>query len=239
VTATFVLLPTFTLTVTESGTGTGAVTSNPPGIACPPTCAASFVSGSTVTLTAGPDAGSGFAGWSGGGCSGVDPCAVAVTAAVSVGATFVLHPPLTLALSQPSFHAGETLHVDVTVANPGPTTLVDVYFGALLPPAPGGPVGCPAGDPVAFLADAFTRLVVTCLSVPPSSFPPLFRSRVLPGGLPSTPLADFFTLVWAAGFPAGPYTIFLVLTPPDAFLDGTVDPTDLLAIASQSLGFTP
>ncbi len=56
---------TFTLTVTLAGVGDGAVTSSPAGIDCGATCAAAFDAGSTVTLTATPDAGSVFGAWSG------------------------------------------------------------------------------------------------------------------------------------------------------------------------------
>jgi hypothetical protein len=64
----------FTLTInlvktgTSSGTGNGTVTSSPAGINCGGTCAASFSSGTLVTLTATPAVGSTFGGWSGTGC---------------------------------------------------------------------------------------------------------------------------------------------------------------------------
>jgi Divergent InlB B-repeat domain/Matrixin len=89
VTATFAAPPgSFTLTVTVDGTGSGIVTSNPAGIHCPGTCAAPFTSGITVTLTAGVAAGSIFAGWSGGNCSGTGTCQVTLTADTTVTATF-------------------------------------------------------------------------------------------------------------------------------------------------------
>ena len=77
-----------TLTVAETGTGTGTVTSAPAGIACQPTCSASFASGQAVALTATAAAGSTFAGWSGAGCSGTAGCSVALTAATTVTAMF-------------------------------------------------------------------------------------------------------------------------------------------------------
>ena len=57
------------LTVVRTGTGSGTVTSLPAGIACGTTCAAILREG-PVSLTAVPDAGSVFAGWSGGGGGG-------------------------------------------------------------------------------------------------------------------------------------------------------------------------
>lgn len=81
---------TATLTVTKAGTGTGAVTSSPLGIDCGAACSASYNSGTSVTLTATPDAGFTFTGWSGGGCTGTGTCAVTMSAATSVTATFNL-----------------------------------------------------------------------------------------------------------------------------------------------------
>ena len=78
----------FTLSITKSGTGSGTVTSSPVGINCGATCSASFTSGTTVSLSAAGDAGSSFAGWSGGGCSGTGSCTVTMNAATTVSATF-------------------------------------------------------------------------------------------------------------------------------------------------------
>jgi hypothetical protein len=81
-------LPTFVLTVTKSGAGTGTVTSAPAGIACGATCSSSYATGTSVTLTAAPAVGSTFAGWSGGGCTGTGTCVVTVDAAKTVNAAF-------------------------------------------------------------------------------------------------------------------------------------------------------
>ncbi len=83
--------PSLGLTVAKAGTGTGTVISQPAGIQCGPTCTANFTQGSAVTLTASPNAGSNFTGWSGA-CSGSAGCALSMDAAKSVTATFTLVP---------------------------------------------------------------------------------------------------------------------------------------------------
>ena len=78
------------VTVNKAGAGIGTVTSNPAGIDCGATCKGQFPQGSTVNLTAAPDPGSVFAGWSGD-CSGTDPCSLTRNATVT--ATFNIAPP--------------------------------------------------------------------------------------------------------------------------------------------------
>ncbi len=75
----------YTLSVAKSGTGAGTVSGA--GINCGSTCSASFASGTSVTLTATPNTGSTFGGWSGA-CTGTGSCIVSMTAARSVTATF-------------------------------------------------------------------------------------------------------------------------------------------------------
>jgi subtilisin family serine protease len=79
----------YTLTVQKSGTGSGTVTSNPSGINCGSDCSESYPQGTTVTLSASPSPGSIFDGWSGGGCSGTDPCMVTMNDNITVIATFI------------------------------------------------------------------------------------------------------------------------------------------------------
>ena len=81
--------PTFPLTVSRQGAGSGTVTSAPAGIDCGSTCTASFAQGTIVSLTPAPDASSLFAGWSGA-CSGPGACNVTMDAAKSVSARFDL-----------------------------------------------------------------------------------------------------------------------------------------------------
>jgi uncharacterized delta-60 repeat protein len=90
VTATFSLV-TETLTVSNAGSGTGSVTSSPAGIDCGTTCSHAYSYGTAANLTAAPNSGSTFKGWSGA-CSGAGTCTVSMSQAQSVTATFSLKP---------------------------------------------------------------------------------------------------------------------------------------------------
>ena len=98
ITANFsTVVPTFPLTVTDTGSGSGTVTDNSQiictetnGSITVPSCSGSYASGNGVTLYATPSAGSAFLGW-GGACanSGTSPtCTVTMSAATSVSASF-------------------------------------------------------------------------------------------------------------------------------------------------------
>ena len=60
-----------TLTIVKNGNGIGTVTSSPDGIQCGPVCQARFDPATTVTLSAVPNSGSYFLGWSGDCAGGV------------------------------------------------------------------------------------------------------------------------------------------------------------------------
>jgi uncharacterized delta-60 repeat protein len=86
----------FALNVAKAGTGSGSVQSSPPGINCGTACSGPFDDGAGVTLTASAAAGSAFAGWSGGGCSGAGSCALTMSADQTVTATFNAIAPVPL-----------------------------------------------------------------------------------------------------------------------------------------------
>ncbi len=75
------------LTIAKTGTGAGTVTSVPAGISCGPDCFEAYHSGTLVTLTAAPERGSVFTGWTGA-CTGTGPCRITMDSAQSVSASF-------------------------------------------------------------------------------------------------------------------------------------------------------
>ncbi len=79
--------PTRSLSVVKSGTGTGTVASTPAGINCGLTCSYAFAEGENVNLSATPDSGSAFTGWTGD-CSGTGACQVSLQAVRTVTANF-------------------------------------------------------------------------------------------------------------------------------------------------------
>jgi phospholipase C len=85
VSATFSAIPTYQLTVQNSGGGT--IASSPAGINCGTTCQATFPAGTVVTLTDTPASTSTFGGWAGG-CSGTGACSVTLNANTTVSANF-------------------------------------------------------------------------------------------------------------------------------------------------------
>lgn len=85
----------YTLTVDNSGTGTGkgAVTSDVAGINCGSDCTEIYNPGTQVILTPQPDAISAFTGWSGD-CTGSGNCVLTMDSDKSVTATFDILPPV-------------------------------------------------------------------------------------------------------------------------------------------------
>ena len=97
------MTPSFTLTVQGVGDGAGTVTNGLGDINCTidgtnerGACSSDFVSGTQVSLTAGPTTGSTFTGWSGGGCSGAGACTVTMDTDNTVTATFSLNSDIDL-----------------------------------------------------------------------------------------------------------------------------------------------
>jgi len=95
ITATFSpTVTTHTLTVDKSGSG--SATSSPAGIACGATCSAQFDDGTSVTVTATPDANNVFSGWTGCDSASGTNCTVDMTSDRTVTATFVAQHTLSV-----------------------------------------------------------------------------------------------------------------------------------------------
>jgi YVTN family beta-propeller protein len=81
----------YLVSVNKAGAGKGLVSSDSPQINCGSQCSAYFKTNSRITLTATPDAGSIFLGWTSTQvyCSAGGPCIIDVGGPISVTATFV------------------------------------------------------------------------------------------------------------------------------------------------------
>lgn len=97
-TKTYTSLAPEIYTFSLSKSGQGVVTSVPAGINCGSVCSASFEEGTDVQLTATPDDGYQFDGWSGD-CAGTGTCTVAMTQNQSVLAIFSTVVPPTYSLT--------------------------------------------------------------------------------------------------------------------------------------------
>ena len=95
----------YTLNVSKAGPGSGTVAHW--SINCGTNCSASLPSGTNVMLSATADSGSAFSGWSGA-CSGMGVCAVTMSQAQNVTATFVVSsvPEYLLSVTKSSTGSG-------------------------------------------------------------------------------------------------------------------------------------
>jgi hypothetical protein len=122
------------LTVHDAGFGSGTVASSPTGIECGSECAAKFLEGSEVELTATPAEGSQFTGWSAtagdpGTCTATtSPCKVTMAEAVELEATFDRLPPAVSAATPNEGPLGGGQTVTITGTDLDEATEVD--FGA-------------------------------------------------------------------------------------------------------------
>jgi YD repeat-containing protein len=105
--------PHYTLIISKDGPGSGIVTSLDGGISCGAICSKVYDGGTSVELSASPDSGFAFQGWSGGGCSGTGDCILTMSLDTTVTATFSLAPDLEVTPS--SHNYGNVLGGEVSL----------------------------------------------------------------------------------------------------------------------------
>lgn len=128
--ANFILLPTYKtasgvtqymLDVKFPGAGGGTVAIPAASLTCTSDCYTPFNAGTSVTLSAVPDAYSVFSGWSGGGCSGTGDCVVPMNISTTVSASFITMPPLRIAGTTPVYY--DTIQAAYDNAPAGSSTI--------------------------------------------------------------------------------------------------------------------
>ncbi len=132
------------------------------------------------------------------------------------------------------------MRIDDTVAIAGGAVAVDIYFGAVLPASVGPGFGCPRRDAIVLVhpAPSGFQLQLTCLSSPAQRFQALHRNVMLPAAQESLGVSDF-RFTWGGAEPAGTYLLFLAMTPTGVLEDGEIGPTDILALGTREITFSP
>jgi len=103
------------LTVKSAGTGSGRVEGSDKVIACGNKCVAAYLAGTAVALSAKPDSGSSFAGWSGA-CSGTQTtCTVTVRGGITATANWAR-------AASGGNGGGNAMTLKVATSNPGTVT---------------------------------------------------------------------------------------------------------------------
>jgi hypothetical protein len=138
---------------------------------------------------------------------------------------------LGLTLDRTTVGPGDPLQVGISISNPGPALLQDLYFFVTVPPVLSASLGCPAGDALVFFANAFSSVATRCAgTASPQTFPPLVPNIAI-AATSTTNTPNFVSTVWPSGLPSGTYTLFVVTTLPAGLADGVIGPVDIGAFA--------
>jgi subtilase family protein len=159
-----------------------------------------------------------------------------VQADAAVRATLGTPLSLGLALSRHTAAAGDSVQLTLTKTNPQVPITQDLYVAVLVPAVLSSSLGCPAGDAVAFAAEALSSVVVRCTgTASPQSFPAFARGTLIPAS--ATPIVQpgFVSVTWPSGLPTGTYTFVVFATAPNALADGVLSVTDITAYAVDQL----
>ena len=175
-----------TLFTTVSGQVGGSVTSTPGGISCASPCSTTVLVGAQVVLTAVSSFDAGFAGWSGGTCGGTAlTCAVAITGATTVSATFIRRTFTLTVMLQGSAAAGGSVSASGAALSCAVTCSAAVTTGTTVTlSARPGP-----GDVFVQWTGACSTASLTC-SVPMSATRSVSAYFATPVTLPVTTFTD-------------------------------------------------
>jgi hypothetical protein len=105
-----VTAPNYSLTVSKSGTGTGTVASSPAGVNCGNNCNVNFDKDNSITLTAIPNSGSQFGGWTGCTSASGNACTVFLNSSRTITANF--KPATVTSVVLPITGLGSQIHCD-------------------------------------------------------------------------------------------------------------------------------
>ncbi|XSG84695.1 MAG: DNRLRE domain-containing protein [Methylohalobius sp. ZOD2] len=153
---------------------------------------------------------------------------IAPTPALTVDFTPPASGNLALAVTanQEAFAPGNTLRLSLAASNPVAPVDGDVFLAILLPD----------GDTLNFFSDLSPEVEVASISQLANVSPLISFS--FPASFFVT-IPDFYTNTWVGDELAGQYIVYLVVTSPGAFSDGTIDPGDILALDSVTFTFHP
>lgn len=128
----------YAVSLTKPGTGTGAVSSASSGLNCPSACSSTSTNlnnGGQISLSARPDSGNYFAGWSGA-CQGQGDCLISMLGApLNVAANFVPLPVASVTNAVLNLQVGQPLSDLVPVSASGGTAPLSF---SVAPPLPAG-----------------------------------------------------------------------------------------------------
>ena len=132
------------------------------------------------------------------------------------------------------FAPSYTLEVSVSIENPGLPTVVDFYFGILLP----DPCCCgDTGDTVVFFTDPLSFASGVGSLTNPAMLRPIVAAVDL-----ATPFTfsqpRFFSYSWT-GLVCGWNLVFLAAVKSGALVDNSIDPGDILALSTARVWFDP
>jgi parallel beta-helix repeat protein len=136
--------------------------------------------------------------------------------------------PLIFSLNRSTFHTGDTLRLGLRVQSAQPAFNADLYFAIL---TPDGATIC--------LVTRLSPLLGQCLpqSNGLDTFPRLASNIFVPQGLDIS-VAELMVYTFGGVEATGAYSVFLLLTAPDALRDRSIDPGDIIAVGSQSFTYS-